>query len=102
MDVPYDETDRQLFNAATKITLGDGAKALFWHSAWLDGASPKDIAPSIFFSKQKEEQNSTTGAAGQFMGAGHKHSCNQHGSAVDTICCPLGSSSACPPQFEHS
>jgi hypothetical protein len=89
MDIPGDETNRQLFNAGL-----DGAnmvpRLFFWHSAWLDGASPKDIAPAIFFSKQKEEQNSTTGVAGQFMGAGHKHSSNQHGSAVDT------------PQFEHS
>jgi len=51
-----DETDRQLFNAATKITLGDGVKALFWHSAWLDGASPKDIAPAIFSASKRKNK----------------------------------------------
>ena len=56
MDVPCDETDRQLFNAATKVTLGNGAKALFWHSAWLDGASPKDIAPDIFLASKKKNK----------------------------------------------
>ena len=56
MDVPCDETDWQLFNAATKITLGDGANALFWHSAWLDGASPKDIAPAIFSASKRKNK----------------------------------------------
>jgi hypothetical protein len=55
-----DATDQQLFNAATKITLEDGVMALFWHSAWLDGASPKDSSGQILFGKQKE-QNDTTG-----------------------------------------
>jgi len=58
MDVPCDETDRQLFSAATKVTLGDGAKALFWRSTWLDGASPKDIAPDIFQQARRTKQYS--------------------------------------------
>jgi hypothetical protein len=38
MDLPSDEIDRQLFNVASNITLGDGSKTLFfWHLAWLDG-----------------------------------------------------------------
>ncbi|RLN17873.1 hypothetical protein C2845_PM02G15410 [Panicum miliaceum] len=43
-EVPGSLTDRQLFNAATKITIGDGATAQFWHLAWLQGGmSPKDV-----------------------------------------------------------
>jgi hypothetical protein len=55
MDIPCDETNRQLFNAGL-----DGAKMVprlfFWHSAWLDGASPKDIAPAIFSASKRKNK----------------------------------------------
>jgi hypothetical protein len=42
------------FLRATKITVGNGAKTLFWHAPLLDGKSPKDIAPLIYeVSKRK-------------------------------------------------
>jgi hypothetical protein len=31
-----------------KITMGDGLTVNFWHSPWLNGEKPKDIAPGIF------------------------------------------------------
>ena len=34
--------------AATTITVGDGKTAEFWHTPWLLGAKPRDIAPLIF------------------------------------------------------
>ena len=40
--------DRQLFRASTVVTLGDGATASFWQSAWLDGLAPMDIYPNLF------------------------------------------------------
>jgi hypothetical protein len=41
--------------AATKVTIEDGKKALFWKASWLGGARPKDIAPLIFeISKRKK------------------------------------------------
>jgi hypothetical protein len=33
-----------------------GGKALFLHSAWLDGESPKDIAPAIFSASKKKNK----------------------------------------------
>jgi hypothetical protein len=34
--------------AATKVTIGNGRKALFWEASRIDGQRPKDIAPLIF------------------------------------------------------
>lgn len=45
---PCDEEDRELFYAATTITIGDGSTASFWHSPWIDGQKPKNIALGIF------------------------------------------------------
>lgn len=45
---PCDSTDRDLFYAATTITVGGGRKARFWHSPWLDEKKPKDLAPLVF------------------------------------------------------
>jgi hypothetical protein len=54
LETPNDDTDRQLFNAATEVTIGDGRRASFWSSSWLRGATPKEIAPMIFeVSKRK-------------------------------------------------
>uniref|UniRef100_A0A8I7BH24 Reverse transcriptase zinc-binding domain-containing protein n=1 Tax=Hordeum vulgare subsp. vulgare TaxID=112509 RepID=A0A8I7BH24_HORVV len=33
---------------ATRITLGDGAKASFWNDAWLQGQCPKLFAPALY------------------------------------------------------
>jgi hypothetical protein len=42
--------------AATKVTIGNGKRALFWEFSWLDGMRPKDIAPLIFdISKKKKK-----------------------------------------------
>jgi hypothetical protein len=30
------------------VTVGRGDKALFWHSSWLDGQAPMDIAPNLY------------------------------------------------------
>jgi len=47
-ELPYNKDDRLLFNASTTITIGDGAKARFWHDNWLDGEAPKNLAPHLF------------------------------------------------------
>lgn len=48
MEVPCNEVDKQFFRASTHVTLGDGNKASFWESTWLDGRAPRDIAPNLF------------------------------------------------------
>ena len=36
------------------MTIGDGNKAIFWESSWLEGLRPKDIAPKIFEISRKK------------------------------------------------
>jgi len=51
---PCSEDDRIFFAAATTVTVGDSARALFWDSPWLEGIRPKDHAPLIYqISKKK-------------------------------------------------
>ncbi|XP_073360287.1 uncharacterized protein [Aegilops tauschii subsp. strangulata] len=54
METPCSNADRDLFAAFTTVTIGDGKKAKFWESSWLNGLRPKDVAPKIFeISKRK-------------------------------------------------
>ncbi|KAM0847321.1 hypothetical protein ACQ4PT_055094 [Festuca glaucescens] len=48
MKVPASKKDKALFAAATKITLGDGSKAMFWSDRWLDDQVPAEVALDIF------------------------------------------------------
>jgi hypothetical protein len=45
---PCDLTDKALFRASTIVTIGRGDKASFWHSSWLNGRAPIDIAPNLY------------------------------------------------------
>jgi len=54
LDLPIDNTDIALFNAATTVTLGNGNKATFWTSRWLQGEAPATLYPVLFkHSKRK-------------------------------------------------
>jgi hypothetical protein len=55
-ETPNDASDIDLFNAATRVTIGDGAKASFWLSSWLDGSPPKDLAPLIFKASRRKNR----------------------------------------------
>jgi hypothetical protein len=46
--IPSTAKDRALFEAATKITIGNGQTAKFWTDRWLYDLSPKEIAPELF------------------------------------------------------
>jgi hypothetical protein len=48
MTVPCDEEDRVLFQASTKIKLGNGEKATFWHHKGLNCIVLKNIAPNLY------------------------------------------------------
>jgi len=45
---PVNEVDRQLFRVSTMVTIGDGAKASFWQSSWMQGQVPMDVFPDLF------------------------------------------------------
>jgi hypothetical protein len=47
-EVPCSELDKQLFRVSTTVKVGDGKKAHFWESSWLNGQAPRDIAPTIY------------------------------------------------------
>jgi mannosylglycoprotein endo-beta-mannosidase len=47
-EVPCSEAGTQLFRASTEVTIGNGSRASFWDSTWLDGRAPRDIAPNLF------------------------------------------------------
>lgn len=48
LNIPCDDSDRRLFEACTTLTVGNGRKTSFWHSAWGGGTCPKHIAPNIY------------------------------------------------------
>jgi hypothetical protein len=48
LEVPCDKADRDLFNASTTVTIGNGKKALFWTSSWIHGQMAKTIAPHLY------------------------------------------------------
>ena len=48
LDIPCDKTDKELFHTSTIVKVGKGNKSLFWHSSWLNGSSPKNLAPQLF------------------------------------------------------
>jgi hypothetical protein len=43
-ELPCNVLDRLLFDASTKVTIGNGEKARFWHSNWLDSEAPRHLA----------------------------------------------------------
>jgi hypothetical protein len=47
-EIPYDKVDKLLFAASTTLTIGNGERASFWKSAWLNGQRPCDVAPHLF------------------------------------------------------
>jgi hypothetical protein len=55
--LPRDAIDRQLFAAATEITIGDGRQADFWSDRWLQERAPREIAPSLFKIASRKRRN---------------------------------------------
>ncbi|XP_010239490.1 uncharacterized protein LOC104581310 [Brachypodium distachyon] len=56
LDLPCDDIDKSLFDASTKITIGNRCTASFWSSAWLDDQRPKDIAPNLFRAARRKNR----------------------------------------------
>lgn len=55
LDVPCDKADRDLFNASTVVTIGNGEKALFWASSWINGTTAKSIAPKLYTKAKRKK-----------------------------------------------
>jgi hypothetical protein len=55
-EVPCDDTDNLLFANCTQITLGNGKKASFCGSGWLQGKRPRDIAPLLFAKTMRKKR----------------------------------------------
>jgi len=58
---PCDETDHLLFAACTTIFIRNSKRTSFWHSGWLQGRRPKEIAPNLF--KVCRRKNRTVAAS---------------------------------------
>lgn len=43
-----DSSDLQLFKSCTKISIGDGSRAMFWTDRWMEGVAPGEVAPQLF------------------------------------------------------
>ena len=56
LETPNNAADKELFNAATEVTIGDGMTAHFWTSSWLNGMAPMSIAPKIFEASKKKNR----------------------------------------------
>ena len=63
---PCTSKDEDLFAAATEVVVGNGDKASFWHSSWLDGRRPKDVAPLIFDISKRKACTVRKGLANEF------------------------------------
>lgn len=44
-----------MFAASTVVTVSDGKTADFWTSSWVEGRTPKSIAPSLFHKSKRKK-----------------------------------------------
>jgi hypothetical protein len=44
----HDPTNRAMFFSSTYVLIGDGRNTPFCEAKWINGATPKDIAPNLF------------------------------------------------------
>lgn len=57
MPLPVDKDDMALFNAATRVGLGDGNTASFWNSSWLEGQAPASLYPTLFNHSRRKNRS---------------------------------------------
>ncbi|KAF8730242.1 hypothetical protein HU200_017220 [Digitaria exilis] len=67
LTIQHTPPELELFRTCTTIVLGDGRRVSFWHDRWLQGKSPKEIAPNIYrLAWRKNERVATTLANGHW------------------------------------
>lgn len=54
---PCDKTYRDLFAAATRVAIGDGLTATFWHSNWLGGRPLRLAFPCLFARSRRKTRS---------------------------------------------
>lgn len=72
METPNDDIDRGPFNAAMKVHIGYGKKASFWNTSWLNGLSPRTIAPLIYEASKRKKATRARRPAEQPMDYGYR------------------------------
>lgn len=55
LEVPCDKVDQELFSASTIVSIGNGKKALFWSSSWINGTMAKTIAPQQYLKTKRKK-----------------------------------------------
>ncbi|KAK1665688.1 hypothetical protein QYE76_053847 [Lolium multiflorum] len=55
--VPCSLADRQLFAAASSVTIGDGTTARFWFDSWMDGQAPFVVFPELFVASRRKHRS---------------------------------------------
>jgi hypothetical protein len=73
---PCSKTGCLLFVAATRITIGDGAKTSFWRSAWVHDQRPRDIAPKVFAASGRRNSTVKGSASSSWMGEKYQPACH--------------------------
>jgi hypothetical protein len=53
---PCSSAERELFAAATTVTLGDGLAARFWFDSWMDGQTPFALMPQLFAVSRRKQR----------------------------------------------
>ncbi|KAF8694252.1 hypothetical protein HU200_038390 [Digitaria exilis] len=57
MTIHHTPTELELFRTSTIISLGNGQRTRFWHDRWLQGKSPKEIAPDLYKLAWRKNEN---------------------------------------------
>jgi hypothetical protein len=55
-ELPIDDEDLALFNAATIVNIRNGAKASFWKSSWMDGRTLASMYPLLYMHSRRKNR----------------------------------------------
>jgi hypothetical protein len=64
LQLQIDFEDRRFFDAATIVEIGNGCKASFWTSRWLNGQAPGVLFPALFRHSKRKNRTVANALAG--------------------------------------